>query len=130
MEITVLDGYYYTREHEWVKIEGKKAKIGISDYAQHKLGDITFVDSPEIGKSLKQFDFLTGIESVKAASDIFSPLSGTVTAYNNALEQAPELVNQSCYSDGWIAEIEISDPGETKNIMDAAAYKKYTAGLE
>ncbi len=130
MDTSVLEGYFYTKEHEWVKIEGKKAKIGISDYAQHKLGDITFVDPPEKGKKVKQFDFLTGIESVKAASDIFTPLSGTISAFNEALDQAPELVNKSCYTEGWIAEIEVDDPGETKNLMDAAAYKKFTAGLE
>ena len=130
MDVTILDGYYYSKEHEWARIEGNRAKIGISDYAQHKLGDITFVDAPEIGKTVKQFDFLTGIESVKAASDIFAPLSGKITAFNETLDQAPELVNKSCYTDGWIAEVEISDPGETKNLMDAAAYRAYTAGLE
>ncbi len=130
MNSTVLEGYYYTREHEWVKIDGSKAKIGISDYAQQKLGDITFVDPTEPGKKVKQFEFLTGIESVKAASDIYSPLSGTIAAFNEALDQAPELVNKSCYTDGWIAEIEVADPVETKNLMDAAAYKQYTAGLE
>jgi glycine cleavage system H protein len=130
MDITVLEGYYYTKEHEWVRIEGNRAKIGISDYAQQKLGDITFIDPPQTGKKVKQFDFLTGIESVKAASDIYSPLSGTITAFNEALDDAPELVNKSCYTEGWIAEIEVSDPSETGNLMDAAAYKQYTAGLE
>jgi glycine cleavage system H protein len=130
MDITVLEGYYYTKEHEWIRIEGNRAKIGISDYAQQKLGDITFIDPPQSGKKVKQFDFLTGIESVKAASDIYSPLSGTITAFNEALDDAPELVNKSCYADGWIAEIEVSDPSETKNLMDAAAYKQYAAGLE
>jgi len=130
MDINVLEGYYYSKEHEWVKIEGSKAKIGISDYAQQKLGDITYIDPTEPGKKVKQFEFLTGIESVKAASDVYAPLSGTITASNVALDDAPELVNKSCYGDGWIAEIEVADPGETKNLMDAAAYKKYTAGLE
>jgi glycine cleavage system H protein len=130
MNIRVLDGYYYTEEHEWARIEGNKATIGISDYAQQKLGDITFVDAPEIGKKVKQFDYLTGIESVKAASDIYSPLSGTVTAFNDTLQQSPELVNKSCYTDGWIVEIELSDPGEVKNLMNAAGYKEYAGGLE
>ncbi|MBP7736768.1 MAG: glycine cleavage system protein GcvH [Spirochaetes bacterium] len=130
MDITVLEGYFYTKEHEWVRIEGNRAKIGISDYAQQKLGDITFIDPPQAGKKVKQFDFLTGIESVKAASDIYSPLSGTITACNEALDDAPELVNKSCYTEGWIAEIEVADPSETKNLMDAAAYKQYAAGLE
>ncbi len=130
MNIRVLDGYYYTEEHEWARIEGKKATIGITDYAQQKLGDITFVDAPEIGKKIKQFDYLTGIESVKAASDIYSPLSGTITAFNDALEQSPELVNKACYTDGWIVEIELADPDEKKNLMNAAGYKDYTKGLE
>ncbi len=130
MDINVLEGYFYTKEHEWVCIEGSRAKIGVSDYAQQKLGDITYIDPTEPGKKVKQFEFLTGIESVKAASDIYAPLSGTITAFNTALDDAPELVNKSCYTDGWIAEIEVADPGETNNLMDAAAYKKYTAGLE
>ena len=130
MEITVPDGYFFTKEHEWARIEGKKAKIGITDYAQQKLGDITYVEPTEAGKEVKQFGFLTGIESVKAASDIFAPLSGRISAFNGALEGAPELVNSSCYDGGWIAEIELSDPGETKELMDAAAYRAYAAGLE
>jgi glycine cleavage system H protein len=112
MDITVLDGYYYTKEHEWAKIEGGRAKIGISDYAQQKLGDIT------------------GIESVKAASDIYSPLSGKILDFNNDLEQSPELINESCHEKGWIVELELSDPGETKNLMGAADYRTYVAGLE
>lgn len=130
MDITVLDGYYYTKEHEWARIEGTTATIGITDYAQQKLGDITYVDPPAIGNELKQFEFLTGIESVKAASDIYSPLSGKIAAYNSALDENPELVNKSCYTDGWIARIEISDPSEIKNLMDAAAYRSYASGLE
>lgn len=130
MDVSIPEKYYYLKEHEWVHINGNKAKIGISDYAQQKLGDITFVELPDIGKELKQFDFLSGIESVKAASDIYSPISGKIIAVNNELEDAPELVNQSPYEKGWIAEIEIVDSSETDNIMDAAAYKKYVDGLE
>ena len=85
---------------------------------------------PRSGKTVKQFDFLTGIESVKAASDIYAPLSGTIRHSTTPWTRRPELVNKSCYADGWIAEIEISDPGETKNLMNAAAYKEYAAGLE
>lgn len=130
MKITVLDGYFYTKEHEWAKVEGNRARVGISDYAQQKLGDITYVDPTPDGKAVKQFDFLTGIESVKAASDIYAPLSGTIRAFNNALDDAPELINQSCYGDGWIAEIELADPAETKNLMTAAQYREYAGGLE
>lgn len=128
--MNIKDGYFYTKEHEWVKLEGAKAKIGISDYAQHKLGDITFVDVPKAGKAVKQFEVIAGIESVKAASDIFSPLSGTVTAGNAALENSPDLVNKSTYEDGWIAEISVKDAAETKNLMDSKAYAAFVAGLE
>ena len=130
MEINVIEGYLYTREHEWAKVEGTKAMIGITDYAQHKLGDITYVEPPQVGKTVKQSEFLTGIESVKAASDIYSPLSGTITANNPRLDDEPELVNKSCYEKGWIAEIELSDPAETKNLLDAKSYKAFAAGLE
>ena len=130
MDIKVEDGFLYTKEHEWAKIDGKKAKIGITDYAQHKLGDITYVELPEIGKKLKQSEIMSGIESVKAATDIYAPLSGNVSAVNNNLENAPELINQSPYEKGWITEIEMSDQGETKNLMDSKAYKKYADGLE
>jgi glycine cleavage system H protein len=130
MDITVLDGYYYTTEHEWALINGKTAKMGITDYAQQKLGDITYVEPIETGKKVKQFDFLTGIESVKAASDIFAPLSGTAISFNDELERAPELINKSPYEEGWIVEIELSDSTEVKDLMDAKAYKAYAGGLE
>jgi glycine cleavage system H protein len=130
MQITVLEGYLYTKEHEWAKVEGKKARVGITDYAQQKLGDITYVEPPQVGKSVKQAEFLCGIESVKAASDIYSPLSGTITANNPKLDDMPELVNSACYEEGWIAEIELSDPAETKGLMDAKSYKQYAEGLE
>lgn len=128
--MNVKEGYYYTKEHEWVLINGNIAKVGITDYAQHKLGDVTFVDKPQIGKIVKQFEVLTGIESVKAASDIFAPVSGKVIAFNSALENSPELVNKSPYEDGYIVEIEISDASEVKNLMNAQDYKKYLEGLE
>lgn len=130
MEINVIEGYLYTKEHEWARVEGGRAKVGITDYAQHKLGDITYVEPPQVGKQVKQAEFLCGIESVKAASDIYSPLSGTITANNPRLDDEPELVNMSCYDKGWIAEIELSDPAETKNLMDAKSYKAYASGLE
>ncbi|MEI7542574.1 MAG: glycine cleavage system protein GcvH [bacterium] len=128
--MNVKEGYFYSKEHEWVKIDGNKAKVGISDYAQHKLGDITYVDLPSIGKVVKQLEILTGIESVKAASDIYAPISGKVIAINTALENAPELVNKSPFEEGWIAELEISNPSETANLMNATAYKTFLAGLE
>ncbi|HPD18566.1 MAG TPA: glycine cleavage system protein GcvH [Candidatus Goldiibacteriota bacterium] len=126
----VKQGYYYTKEHEWVFIEGSKAKVGISDYAQHKLGDITYVDTVQPGKTVKQFEILTGIESVKAASDVYAPVSGTVIAFNSALNDSPELINTSPYDKGYILEIEIKDVSETKKLMTADEYKKYLEGLE
>ena len=128
--MNVKEGYFYTKEHEWVKIEGNRAKVGISDYAQHKLGDITYVEAATAGKAVKQGEVLTGIESVKAASDIYAPVSGKVTASNAELEGAPELVNKDPYETGWIAEMEIANASETSSLMDAAAYSKYIAGLE
>jgi glycine cleavage system H protein len=128
--MNVKEGYFYSKEHEWVSINGNKAKVGISDYAQHKLGDITYVDLPCAGKSAKQFEVLTGIESVKAASDIYAPMSGKVTAVNKGLENAPELVNKSPFEEGWMVELEITNPAETANLMDAEKYKTYLSGLE
>jgi len=128
--MNVAEGLLYTKEHEWVKVEGAKAKIGITDYAQHKLGDITFVEPPESGFEVKQGGAFTGIESVKAASDIYSPLSGKITAFNKELENSPELINSSPYEKGWIVEINLKDASEASSLMDAAAYKKYLEGLE
>ncbi|HRU38831.1 MAG TPA: glycine cleavage system protein GcvH [Candidatus Goldiibacteriota bacterium] len=128
--MNIKDGYFYTKEHEWVKVDGAKAKIGISDYAQHKLGDITFVDLPQVGKQAGQFEALCGIESVKAASDIFAPLAGKVISVNSGLETSPELINKDPYEGGWIAEIEITDASGTKNLMDSKAYGEYVKGLE
>ncbi len=120
--MNVRQGYFYTKEHEWAKIEGKIAKVGITDYAQHKLGDLTYVELPQIGKVIKQGEVLNGLESVKAASDVYSPLSGKVIKVNNALENDPGLINKSPYDDGWIAEIEIQNEEETKNLMSADEY--------
>ena len=130
MNIRVNEGIFYTTEHEWAKIEGNTAKVGISDYAQQKLGDITLVEVPLEGKDVSQFDYLASIESVKAATDIYSPLSGKVIAVNEELEESPELISQSPYEDGWIIELEISNPDETKDLMEAEHYRKYTGELE
>ena len=130
MDYRIIQGLYYTETHEWARIDGGRARIGITDYAQKKLGDITYVELPEEGKDIRQSDFLTGIESVKAASDIYAPLSGKITAVNIVLETAPESINQSPYEDGWIAEIEILDSTESENLMDAGSYKDYIQGLE
>ena len=98
---------YYTKEHEWVKIKEGIASVGITEYAAHQLGDVTFVELPQVGKSVKQFEVLCAIESVKAASDIYAPVSGKVTKVNEALNEAPEIVNESAEDAGWMAWLEM-----------------------
>lgn len=120
---------YFSKEHEWVKISGTTATIGISDHAAHELGDITFVELPQVGKSVKQFETVAAIESVKAASDIYSPLSGKVTSINETLENTPEVVNESAEETGWICTLEIADPSEVKNLMSKAEYDEYLKNL-
>ncbi|MFH1360060.1 MAG: glycine cleavage system protein GcvH [Candidatus Omnitrophota bacterium] len=122
--------FLYTKEHEWINIDGKTATIGITDYAQDALGDITFVEPPSIGTEVDQFEQITTLESVKAANDIFCPMAGKIIEVNTDLEQNPELINQSCYEKGWIAKIEISDPSEKSNLMNAGDYEHFLEGLE
>ena len=121
---------FYTKEHEWVKIKEGVASVGITDYAAHQLGDVTFVELPQKGRSVKQFEVLCAIESVKAASDIYAPLSGKVTLVNEALNDAPEIVNESAEDGGWMVLIEPADLSEVKNLMDRQAYDDYLRGLE
>lgn len=121
---------YYTKEHEWVKIKDGVASVGITDYAAHQLGDVTFVELPKVGKSVKQFAVLCAIESVKAASDIYAPLSGNVTQVNEALNDAPEIVNESAEDAGWMVLMEPADLAELKNLMNRQAYDDYLRGLE
>ena len=121
---------FFTKEHEWVRVEGTLATVGISEHAAHELGDITFVERPQMGKTVKQFDTLAGIESVKAASDIFAPVSGKVVQVNDKLDDAPELVNESAEDAGWICKLEVADPAELGSLMDAAAYAEFLKGLE
>jgi glycine cleavage system H protein len=120
---------YYTKEHEWVKIKEGVASVGITEYAAHQLGDVTFVELPQVGKSVKQFEVLCAIESVKAASDIYAPLSGKVTQVNEALNDTPEIVNESAEDAGWMALLEMADPSEAKNLMTRAQYDDYLRGL-
>ena len=119
---------HYTKEHEWVSVEGTVATVGISEHAAHELGDITFVELPQVGKSVKQFDTLAGIESVKAASDIYAPISGKVVEVNSKLEDAPELVNESAEESGWICKLEATDVAELGSLLDAAAYAEFVKG--
>jgi glycine cleavage system H protein len=120
---------YFTKEHEWIKVEGTAGKVGISDHAAHELGDITFVELPKIGKSVKQFEVLGAIESVKAASDIYSPVSGKVLTVNAELDTTPEIVNESAEDKAWMAELQISDLAELKNLMTKEQYDDYLKSL-
>lgn len=115
----------YTKKHEWVKIENDEAIFGITDHAQSELGDITFIEVPEKGTAIKQSQNFSTVESVKAASDIYAPLSGEIIDANEELANAPELINKSPYEKGWICRIKIANPDEVSNLMDAKAYKEY-----
>ncbi len=126
----VPDDLLYTKEHEWVSIKGKTATIGITDYAQGHLGDITFADVPKVGAALAQFKQCATVESVKAASDVYAPVSGRVVKVNEELYAHPELVNQSPYEKGYFAIIEMTDEKEAANLMKPADYKTYVEGLE
>jgi glycine cleavage system H protein len=121
--------YFFSKEHEWVKVEGSTGKVGISDHAAHELGDVTFVELPKVGTHVKQFGILGSIESVKAASDIYAPVSGKVVAVNDALDTTPELVNESAEEGAWMAEIEIADAAELKNLMTKEQYDAYLKTL-
>ncbi len=119
----------YTKEHEWTRIEGNKARIGITAYAQEHLGDIVFIDLPAIGKSFKQGEVLLVVESVKSASDTYAPVSGNVVAVNEALNSAPELVNKDPYGEGWMVELELTNPVETRDLLSAEEYATNIASL-
>jgi glycine cleavage system H protein len=114
----------YTKEHEWVRIEGEVATIGITEYAQSELGDIVFVEFPAIGSATAQMQSFGTIEAVKTVSDLFAPLSGAVVEVNAKLADHAELINQDCYGEGWLIKLKISDKNETKNLLPAAAYQK------
>ena len=119
--------YRYTKQHEWVHIEGDQAKVGITEYAQKELGDIVFVELPEKGKKVKQGETLATVESVKSVSDVYAPVSGEVVAVNDALESAPETINQDPHGAGWIAVLKPDDPKEADSLLDAAAYEQLIA---
>lgn len=136
-EHEVIEGLYYTRGHEWVKMEGKLARVGVTDYAQGKLGDVVYVELPSVGKQVKQASESKGVgmelgavESIKAVSAVYSPLSGSVKEVNAALRERPELVNTSPYQDGWICVLEPkSIDVEIKQLMDSKGYSEYLKKL-
>lgn len=119
----VLEGLKYAESHEWVKVEGDIAVIGISDFAQHSMGDLSYVDMPSVGDEVAAGEEFGTVESVKAASDLISPVSGTVIEVNEALEDEPELLNEDPYAN-WIIKVQMSEPGEVDSLLDAAAYEK------
>ena len=118
----VIEGLYYAESHEYVRVEGEYGYIGITDYAQHALGDVVYVDMPEVDDEVTAGEEFGAVESVKAASDLFSPVSGTVVEVNEALEDTPELINQDAFGN-WIIKVKLSDPSELDNLMDAQAYE-------
>jgi glycine cleavage system H protein len=121
---------YFTKDHEWVAVDGETATVGITDHAQKQLGDIVFVEVPESGKSLTQGDEAAVVESVKAASEVYAPISGTVTEGNQALADAPATVNEDPQGDGWFFRMSVGNAAELDDLMDQAAYDAFVAGLE
>ena len=124
-----LENLLFTKEHEWVRIEGDSAVVGITDYAQHELGDVVYVELPALGKELKKGDPAANIESVKAVSDVFAPLSGTITEVNGKLGSNPELVNQEPYGEGLLFKMKIKQMDELKELLDQKKYEEYLQGI-
>jgi len=124
MSDEVREDLKYTDTHEWLKVEGDKAKIGITYHAQEELTDIVFVELPEVGKEVEKGEELCVVESVKSVSEIYSPVSGKITKVNEELEDSPETVNESPYDDGWLVEVQISDKAEINGLLSSEDYKK------
>ena len=122
----VIEGLYYSESHEWVKVEGDVAVIGVSDFAQAEMGDITYVDAPDVDDEFELGEEFGALESVKASSDLYCPVSGVVTEVNDAVVDAPELVNQDAY-ENWIIKVQMSDPSQVEGLMNAAAYTEFIA---
>lgn len=119
----------YTKDHEWVRMDGETAVIGITQHAQQQLGELTFVELPEMNQDCQSHDELAVVESSKAASDVYAPMAGTVVKVNEALEEQPELVNQDCYKEGWLCELKLSDPNAKDGLMDPGQYEEYLKSL-
>ncbi len=129
-ELTFPENLRYTKDHEWARAEGGTIRIGITDYAQDQLGDVVFVEVPEVGKRYKQGEECGTLESVKAVASLYTPVSGEVVAVNSELEGNPALVNSSPYTEGWIAEVSPSNPSELNDLMEFAAYLDMLKGLK
>lgn len=119
----------YSKDHEWVRIDGNNAVVGISNYAQEQLGDVVFVELPKVGSTVEAGGQLAVVESVKAASEVYAPIGGKVTAVNDALTDNPQLVNQSAEQDGWFVKLEVKDAKQAEALMDAAAYQAFVKTL-
>ena len=115
---------YFTPDHEWIRVEGDTATVGITNYAQEQLGDLVFVELPEAGRTVKKGDAAVVVESVKAASDVYAPVDGEIVDVNGALSSNPALVNSAATGDGWLWKMKLADPGQLSGLMDEAAYKK------
>ena len=123
--MTFPEDLQYTRDHEWTRLQGNRITVGITDFAQDQLGDVVYVELPEVGDVVKKGEAFGVVESTKAVSDLFAPVSGTVVEVNRPLADAPETVNEDAYEEGWMIVVEISDPKELAELMDAAAYRKF-----
>jgi len=119
-----FEGLKFTKDHEWIKVEGDVAVIGISNHAQHELGDVVYVEIPAVGDTISRGDAMANVESVKAVSDVYAPVSGEIVKVNAGLEDKPELINKDAEGNGWIAKIKISDPDELNELMSPEDYKK------
>lgn len=128
-ELILPDDMRYAEDHEWAKSEGDKVRVGINDYAQDQLGDIVFVELPEVGATFAKGEEFGTVESVKAVSELFMPVGGEILAINTALEDSPESVNNSPYTEGWMIEVKLSDPGEMDALMTKDAYLEMLKGL-
>jgi glycine cleavage system H protein len=124
--LALPENLLYSKEHEWLRIEGEHGVIGITDYAQNSLGDIVYVELPKVGKQISQFGGIGVVESVKAVSDLFTPVSGEVVEVNAALEGDPAAVNRDPYGEGWFLKVKLKDSNETKSLLSASAYEKIT----
>lgn len=124
------DDFYYSKDHEWVKVEGEKAIVGITDFAQKQLGDVVYIELPQIGTQLEFHQSFGVIESVKAVSDMYSPVSGEVVEVNQELNNSPELVNEDPHGKGWIISLKIKDESELQKLMSETEYEKFLEGIE
>jgi glycine cleavage system H protein len=124
------DDYYYTKDHEWIKVEGEKATVGITDFAQKQLGDVVYVELPDVGTQLEFHQSIGVIESVKAVSDVYSPVSGEVIELNEKLNDSPETINQDPHGKGWIIRIKLKDEQELQKLMTVSDYEKFIEGIE